>query len=117
VKQRCGSQTSLPDTSLCQSQAFRCCTQDLLKGMDADGRAKMEELLKNVRTKGPAGSGGMFGALPAACATACHPSAARGMARQPPCAHNNPRSYVRNLKRCDMFAWQVARAAGRSLSM
>jgi hypothetical protein len=37
--------------------------QELLKGMDADGRAKMEELLKNVRTKGPAGSGGMFGAL------------------------------------------------------
>ena len=31
--------------------------------MDADGRAKMEELLKNVRTKGPAGSGGLFGAL------------------------------------------------------
>jgi hypothetical protein len=41
--------------------------QDMLKGMDADGRAKMEELLKNVRTKGPAGSGGLFGALLGAC--------------------------------------------------
>lgn len=37
--------------------------QELLKGMDPEGRARMEELLKNVRTgKGPGGSGGMFGA-------------------------------------------------------
>lgn len=37
--------------------------QDLLKGMDGEGRARMEELLKNVKTKGPGGSGGMFSAL------------------------------------------------------
>lgn len=35
---------------------------ELLKGMDPEGRARMEELLKNLRTgKGPGGSGGTFG--------------------------------------------------------
>lgn len=38
--------------------------QDLLKGMDPKGRARMEELLKNSR--GGSG-GGIFGALISSC--------------------------------------------------
>lgn len=37
--------------------------QEMFKGMDPEQRAKMEEMLKNVRTGG-GGGGGIFGALP-----------------------------------------------------
>lgn len=86
-------------------------TQEMLKGMDADGRAKMEELLKNVRTKRPAGSGGLFGALLVHGPLASEVRSSRYYVRQP-CAGGN--HHV--LRRFSMTCWQVARAAARSLS-
>ena len=99
----------------CELDSYAQCrmmTQEMLKGMDADGRAKMEELLKNVRTKGPAGSGGLFGALPvhgpspsiwsSTLPILCAPAICRWGR---PCAEE-----------VEQHCWQVARAAARSLS-